>query len=121
MVQSIRIAPTNSLIFVSDSDGGVGPDFVRGLSILSTSSCISVACLMWQDGETELTLGPANRVDPGGIPAFDGSLETPNRAVIVSTVERRTVLSANVPDRRTRVRIWTNRVQEPDVVIVGLG
>jgi hypothetical protein len=75
---------------------------------------------MEQDGPTEFVLGPTREVDPGDRPAFDGQLETPNCAVVVSTVERELLLSENVPTKRTRVRIWVNHPTEPDKVIVGL-
>jgi hypothetical protein len=109
------------LLFISDPNGGVGPDFVKGRLILSTSSCISVGCRMFADGETLVLLGPAIELDPGEPPAFDGMLATPNRAVVVSTVERHTVLETSVPDTRTRVRIWVDEPVEPDKVIVGIG
>jgi hypothetical protein len=120
MAITVRIAPTNSLLFISDRNGGIGPEFLAGRLILSTSSCISVGCLMWQDGETEVTLGLAREVDPGVVAAFDGPLETPNRVVVVWTVEGEIVLKASVPATRTRVRIWVNRPAEPDRVVVGL-
>jgi hypothetical protein len=117
---STKVAPPNSLLFISDPDGGVAPEPVSGAQILSTPSCISVACLMFQDGETEVTLGPAREVDPGSFAAFDRLLETPNRTVVVSTVDGDTVLEARVPRSMTRVRIWVNRPKEPDQVVIGL-
>jgi hypothetical protein len=75
---------------------------------------------MFQDGETEVTLGSAREVGPENFAAFDGLLETPNRAVVVSTVEGDTVLEARVPRLMTRIRIWVNRPREPDRVVIGL-
>jgi len=120
MIKSIRIAPSNSLLFISDPNGGEAPDPVRGALVLSTPSCISVACLMWQDGETEVSLGSDVGVHENWIVAFDGMLETPNRSVVVSTVEGNAVLEAHVPGTRTRVRIWLNRLSEPDRVAIEL-
>ncbi len=76
---------------------------------------------MFADGETLVLLGPATELDPGEPPAFDGMLDTPNRAVVVSTVERQTVLETRVPGTRTRVSIWVDEPVEADKVIVGLG
>lgn len=121
MQRSIRVAPPNSLLFVSDSNGGKVPDFLPERLVLATPSCISVGCLTFADGETEVTLGPAIEVNPGKSPAFDGDLETPNRAVAVSTVEREKLLEERVPFENTRVRIWVNHPTEPDKVIVGWG
>jgi hypothetical protein len=75
---------------------------------------------MWQDGETDVPLGPAGDVDPGGPPAFDSQLDTPNRSVIVCNIYREIALSEPVRNTRTRVRIWLNRLRWPDRVIVGL-
>lgn len=48
----------------------------------STRFCIAVGCLMEQDGPTRVTLGPEREVNPGGPPAFDQVIETPNRTVL---------------------------------------
>jgi len=86
----------------------------------STSSCIAVGCLPFIDGETDVTLGETSAVDPGGVPVFDGNLDTPNRRVVVSTVEWDTLLEIEVSDIRAHVKIWTNHPQWPDKVIVGV-
>jgi hypothetical protein len=121
MLNSKRIRPVNSLLVISDPDGGIPPIPVWGALVLSTSSCITVGCSSEQDGPTEVVLGDASDVDPGHAPAFDGDLETPNRVVVVSTVDDQTILQANVPTSKTHVRIWINHPRWPDKVIVGLG
>jgi hypothetical protein len=121
MTQSRRIAPPNSLLFIEDIAGGEPPRPVRDAQILSTPSCVSVACLAFMDGETEMVLGPAAEVDPGGKPAFDGIIATPSRKVAVTTVEGEAILVTAVPDTKTRVRVWTNRTREPDRVLIGVG
>jgi hypothetical protein len=89
--------------------------------ILATSSCISFRCYPEQDGPTEVVLGMIGEVVPGGQPEFDGYLETPNHAVVISTVERETVLETKVPETRTRVSIWLSDLRWPDKVVIGLG
>jgi len=118
--RSIRVAPPNSIVFISDPDGGEAPEPVWGAMILATPSCISVECFPEVDGETEITLGSAIEVDTGDLPAFTGTLETPNRAVVVSTVEQDTLLEARVPGTRTGVRVWLNHPRWPDKVTIGL-
>lgn len=93
---------------------------VRGAQLLSTSSCISVACYPEQDGPTELLLGEMTEVDPGFDPAFDGELLTPSGTVVVSTATYERLLEARVPKTKTHVRVWTNDPQWPDKVIVGV-
>lgn len=119
MTNSVKIAPPNSLLFISDLDGGEPPYPVRGAQILATRSCVSIACYPSIDGETSVTLGPSREVDPGNTPAFDGSLSTPNRSIVISTVDGKTILTEKVPDTVTRVRAWVNKRSMPDQVIVG--
>ena len=120
MLKSISIAPSNSLLFVHDASGGTVPEITREHRIWSTASCVAFGCLMFQDGETEVTLGPGAEMNQTSRPAFDQYVETPTLSVVVSTVENDVVLQATVPTRATRVRIWTNRAAEPDKVFIGL-
>jgi hypothetical protein len=121
MQRSIRISPPNSLLFISDPNGGKVPGFLPEQLIPVTPSCISVGCLTFADGATEVKLGPASEVNPGTRPAFDGELETPNRAVTVSTVEWEKLLEERVPFENTRIWIWVNHPTEPDKVTIGWG
>src|SRR5262245_10340173 len=120
MSTTIRISPPNSILFVSDRDGGVTPEITREQSIWATPSCVAFGCLMEQDGPTELTIGAAEQVGSRDTPAFDDLIETPQRAVVVFTALNQPILHASVSGIRTRLRIWTNHPTEPDKVIIGL-
>ena len=119
MANSISISPSNSLLFLSDPDGGRAPIPVWGKQILSTSSCISFICYPEQDGPTEIVLGESKIVNPGTPPAFDGVLETPHRALVITTVEQKTVLKSDVPNVRTHIRIWLSHPRWPEKVVIG--
>ena len=122
MIHTAKIAsPPYSLIFVADPEGGTTPECSPPAPYWATPSCIAVGCLMYQDGDTEVSLGSSREVNPEGRPIFDGLLETPNRKVNVETAEGELVLQADVPTESTRVRIWTNALREPDKIIIGLG
>jgi hypothetical protein len=121
MVQAVKVAPPYSLIFIADPEGGDTPECSPPAPYWATPSCIAVGCLMYQDGDTEVSLGLAGEINPGGHPIFDGLLETPNRMVNVETAEGELVLQAGVPTESTRVRIWTNAPREPDKIAIGLG
>ena len=121
MHRSVRVSPPNSLVFISDPNGGDAPVPTRGAMILSSPSCISVGCFPEIDGETEIILGPASEVGLNRLSDFVGTLETPNRIVAVSTVEGATLLDVRVPASTTRVRIWLSDPRWPDKVIIGLG
>jgi hypothetical protein len=120
MYTPATIRPVNSLVLISDPGGGEVPEWIRDELILSTSSCISVGCYPEQDGPTTVILGPSWQVELDERPAFDGNLETPNRAVVVSTVEWKTILEVRVPKTCTHVRIWVSHPRWPDKVIIGL-
>lgn len=120
MSHSIKVAPPNSLIGISDSKRGVVPDVVPTSTIVATASCILVACLPEVDGETEVTLGLACDVDPGESPLFDGQLATPTGNLQVVTVEWKPLLTASVSSLNTRIRIWTNHPKFPDKVVIGV-
>jgi hypothetical protein len=112
------INPVNSLIFISDRDGGNAPPW-EDKPILSTNSCISVRCYPEQDGPTEVTLGDRKDVDPGTAPAFEGDLETLHRKLVVTTVEKERVLEANVPAIHTHICIWLSHPRWPEKVVIG--
>ena len=120
MLKSLSIAPSNSLLFVHDASGGKIPEITRDQRIWSTASCVAFGCLMFQDGETEVTLGPSAEMKQASKPAFDQYIETPTLSIVVSTVEDDVVMQSPVPTRATRVRIWTNHASEPDKVAIGL-
>lgn len=121
MSKHARVAPSNSLLVVSDIEGGAAPEFIAGEPILSTPSCITVGCLTFADGDTEVRLAPARDFVHRGPPRWDQMLETPSRVVAVSTVMGEVILEEAVQEAQTRVRIWGNRFPEPDEVFIGLG
>jgi hypothetical protein len=114
------VSPVNSLLFLSDPDGGEPPIPVWGAQIQSTPSCISFICFPEQDGPTEISLGTRLEVDPGTEPTFEGDLATPHRAVIISTADNNTVMKMDVPESRTHVRIWLSHPRWPEKIWIGL-
>jgi len=120
-LKKITIAPLNSLLFLSDPDLGEAPTPEWGAQVLSTPSCVSFACFPEQDGPTEISLGTRSEVDPGTAPVFEGDLETSHRAVVITTVDLKTVVRMDVPDSRTHVCIWYSHPRWPDKIAIGLG
>ncbi len=118
-------APPNSMFFLS---GRMETEFLNtdprllepgAPEIWSKPTIISVGCLCFVDGETSLTITD----EPGWpdiAPSFDGMLETPDRIFLVSTSEREILLTAQVPEKETRVRIWTNDRVEPEEILIHL-
>ncbi len=116
-----KYAPENSIVFVSDSLRSEPPEHVRGSMINYNDTCVSVGCYPEIHGETEFQLGPAQEVSAGFDPAFDGTIETPNRTLIISTVEDTILLEDEVPGLRTRLRVWLSHPRWPENVMVGWG
>jgi hypothetical protein len=120
MYTSKSIRPVNSILFISDVNGGEVPEWVRGKMILATPSCLSFQCYPEQDGPTEITLGSLDELDRREVPAFEGKLETPSRQLVISTVDRETVLQMQVKNAQTQVKIWLSHPQWPENVIIGV-
>lgn len=121
--QTIRIAPQNSFVLISDSQGGRVPhpnEIARDANITATDSCVVVCCLPEIDGETEITLGRADAIGPTSDPDFDGVIPTPNRKLNVFTVDWKPVLQEATSNTSTRVRVWKNRPRFPDRITIGL-
>jgi hypothetical protein len=119
---SIKVAPPNSLVLISDVNRGEVPEEIDPeLGFGATASSIAVACLPDMDGETMIKLGPAAEVDPGSRPAFEMILATPTRTVAVMTIEWAVLLKTGVPASSTRVRVWTDRAKWPSNILIGLG
>ena len=120
MSATTSVHPINSLLFVSDKDPKSIPIMPsRDAIAWSTESCVSFRCFPEQDGPTEIMLGPAAEVDPGGVPVFNGEIETPTGRLIIWTVDDETVLETAVPSVRTRLRIWMDDLRWPEHVIIG--
>lgn len=117
---SAKLAPANSIIFISDVKLGEIPEITRGRRLWWTASCVVVGCLPFMDGETEVTLGDVESLNPGIPPVFDGTIKTPHRSIMVSTVDGK-VMSIPTPTPVSRVRVWTNHPAEPDRIVVGVG
>ncbi len=121
MIKICRIAPSHSIFFIAGGFKMDPPEIAVGASIAATTDCISVGTLMGFDGETQITFGLAAETALDRPPDFDGYLNTPTHTVVVSTVEQSGLFVQIVDSIQTRVRIWLNRPQEPDDVVIGLG
>lgn len=118
MTKSLKIAPPNSLFFLSDVCGGQVPDFEPGKLVLATDSVVSIRCLANVDGKTKISLGARAEVASAAIVVFSGSLKTPSRRLVVSTVEEDAVLREDVSGTVTKIVISANRETEPDEIVV---
>jgi hypothetical protein len=120
-MKKISFAPVNSLVFVSDNLRSLPPVPVRGSMVNYNEFCVSVGCYPEIDGETEIFLGRMTNVEAGLQLVFDGILQTPNKTLIVWTVDDEILLQDDVTDTETRVRILLSHPKWPEKVVVGWG
>lgn len=120
-MKTVKRAPVNSLVFVSDNLRSEPPIPVRGRIVNYNEFCISVGCYPEIDGETEIFLGRLPSVEAGFELVFDGVIQTPNKRLIVSTVDEEILLQDNVSGTETRVRILISHPKWPEKVVVGWG
>ena len=120
---SLRIAVPNGLLFVRDSKVREFPDLDdEQASFWSISTCVMIASQIDCEGETSITVGAANEVSQNRPPAFDRTLRTPSRKLIVEIVPGETVHETAISTDITRIRIWTDghhRLSE--TVVIGIG
>ncbi|WP_439542457.1 hypothetical protein [Hyphomicrobium sp.] len=121
MALTKRMAPPNSVVLVSDVDGGEIPKTMGGSLVSATSTCVAVGCLSEDDGETEFTLAPLGEVDRADNPVYEGMLRTPKRHVVIRSVLGEHLLELPVLQEVTEIKIWANDLKEPDKVLVGVG
>lgn len=121
MRKTVKITPSNSIIFVSDVDGGVAPEAFKYDPIMSTPTCIAIGVLTEYEGETTIMMVPSWSVARPDIPVFDGMLDTPTGQVVVSMVDRTVLLESRSGETRTRIRVWTNDAKQPDEVLIAFG
>jgi hypothetical protein len=121
-IKTIAVAPRYLSFYIAGTDRFRVPLDHDRIGIVASSECINVGCLYWNDGDTTITLGPFGELPPQPAPPkFDGLLATPKRRVLLTDANIPEILSMDVPETRTRVRIWTNHKTEPDNVIIALG
>ena len=116
-----KYAPENSIVFISDNLDSPAPEHIRGEMVNFNATCVSVCCYPEVDGPTQFYLGNAAEFDGDMNLVFDGIVETPNKTLIISTVEEHVLLRDTVPDSSTRLRIWISHPQWPEKVVVGWG
>ncbi|HWM47654.1 MAG TPA: hypothetical protein VNR11_12165 [Xanthobacteraceae bacterium] len=124
MTQSITTAPPNAFVIIAGDmkRAKLPEDYPTPSRYAATSSCIFAGCSPDVDGDTIFTIGPHDQLRPAGLTLlFDGVIDTPRRSVSVWTIAWDTLLEEKVATDRTRVRIWGNRPEFPDRVVIGLG
>jgi hypothetical protein len=121
-MKSVVIAPEYNSFYVAGSLDVDVPIEYGNLGVFGTNDCLVVGCLYWNDGDTRMTLGRSDEIPAQSMPLrFDGSLNTPEKRILLFDVNMPEILSMEVAGRETRVRIWTNHASEPDKIVIAAG
>jgi len=72
------------------------------------------------DGGTEFTLGRLSELDRPKKPAYEGTLNTPSRQLVIRSVLGVELLGLTVEGDVTRVKIWANDTSEPDRIVIAV-
>ena len=99
------------------------PEYSEQLLTAATPSCISVRVVCYVDGEVTLRLmREASEVNLDRlVNVFDGTITTPTRKVAAVTSENEKAVEIEVPHEVTRMRVFVNRIDFPDEVLVVAG
>ena len=117
---SVKMAPPNSVILVSDLAGGEVPQSMNGQAISRTDTCVAVGCLAENDGDTEITLGYLRDLDRHDPPAFEGTIYSKNKKLSVQTVFGSILMALSVSNEFVKVKVWINDAYEPDIVVIAI-
>lgn len=116
-----RIAPEYAGFYIAGSRKVEVPIGGEPRTVRASKDCINMGCLNAQDGDTFVFLGWANEIAKSDEPIYDGLLNTRSGLVLLFDANMPEILSMTVPNPTTRVRIWANRLLEPDRIHIGLG
>lgn len=116
-----RIAPEYASFYIAGSRKVEVPIGGEPTTVRASKDCINMGCLNAQDGDTLVFLGWATELARSDKPIYDGLLNTQGGLVLLLDANMPEILSMTVPTPETRVRIWANRLLEPDKVHIGLG
>lgn len=117
-----RVAAPNSLVLVGDTSSRTIPASLSGGIVAASRDMVAVGTRSAPDGDTAVTLGDdLGRTVSGLTEVFDGFLATPSMSLVVMTVHLDVLLRISTATDFTRVRIWVNDDEEPDIVQIAVG
>lgn len=120
MIETVRVAAPNGLLLILDPASGVLPESLGGASVAATASGLAVGALAEFDGETEVCVG-----DRSDLPTdrslelrWEGELETSGRLGVLTVYNE--ILLERASASVAHVEVWTNDLDEPDLVWVAI-
>jgi hypothetical protein len=119
-VRTIVIAPEYVSFYIAGKRKIVVPiNHDRG-GLAATDDCITVPALYWNEGDTNITIGPFEELNQLPAPDFDGLMNTPENKIMLSDAND-DIADIAVPTTRTRIRIWLDHPTQPENIVIGWG
>ena len=120
-VETLTIAPAYLSIYVAGRNKVDIPMHMDRQGIFSSPHCINVPAYDWNRGDTNITFGPFDELEETTKPTFDGTIDTPDKRLIVFGALVPEYVSTTVSTTKTRIRIWLDHPIEPSNVIIAWG
>ena len=114
------IAPSNLQFYISDVSIPESAFFGENVRIVSNGLSLTVPCQYEFEGDTEVIIGAYDEVPKDGVLAFDGSIPTPGGFLLVTDVGIEELMKYPVSNATTRLAIWTDGLEYPARVVVGV-
>jgi hypothetical protein len=114
----------NAIVFLSDPGNKHlnPPEWNDDKPYEANENCVSVGTLHGLEGLTDIQIINADKskIIPEMKNIYSGEIQTPTRKLSLDTSEKLDVLSCQVSGTSCFVRVWTNRIAEPDCIIFAL-
>jgi hypothetical protein len=115
-----RVSLPDGILFVLDPGNRAtkAPQYTPGKVSAATSTCVSIATIADVDGPVIVRFGskPDENIDPGFLPVFEGTLQTPSRSLAVVTSTSEKVASGHVDANQASLTIYVDSIRSPSIV-----
>jgi hypothetical protein len=111
------ITSDHGIVFISDpaSPWSLDPSEIGKWLVVANKSCVSVCTIHPQQGETTIELA-TSILQPIGKLVFEGELETPGLKITVTGSDTVPILSMDVREQITPLKIWANDDRWPNYI-----
>lgn len=89
--------------------------------VWATSTCLAIGVYPQCDGSTFLTVGSPAEIEPKDQWSFEGTLQTPQRRIMVEQVDGEVLYDAPTSQVSTQICVWFSHPRWPEQVLIRIG
>lgn len=117
----MQVDTAHPLLFLTDpmAIGAPLPD-TGAAFVTSTENCLAFWVLSYVDGASLVTISD-NECKDGGMPLFEGFINSPSGILTVSDSSNFRYINVPVPRGRVNVRVWAEHNRHPEWVWLQVG